>query len=342
MVRGLGTFGMLTEFWKVVRELNPQAIEQESTHGFRFVIAGDSTVDLGWLRDVLTDGRPENGSIVVKPLGTGGSAVEDLPAADLYIYVARPGVRLSRDEADAIHRLDSKGSPIVLVLSPSGEVDSEEDVKLNADLVLGTIPLHRIVVLRHGSAQDVDAELLPSLLEVAPHLHLPLARQLPRFRPLVAQQLIRETSRVNAEFAMLSSIPSNIPIVGALVATGADLIVLTKNQVMMLFKLAAIHDRDLAARLVLATEIAPVVGGAFMWRTMARSLAGMLPGIVSFVPKTLVAAVGTYVVGSIALYYYQMGTRPDSYTVAQFRRDGLQGALRLVPQLERLITGRSR
>lgn len=339
MVRGLGTFSMLTEFWKVVRELNPQAIEQESTHSFRFVIAGDSTVDLGWLRDALTDGRPENDSVVVKPLGT---AAEDLPTADLYIYVAKPGVRLSRDEANAIHRLDSKGYPIVLVLSPSDEVDFEEDVKLSVDLVLGTIPLHRIVVLRRGSTQDVDDKLLPALLEVAPHLHLPLARQLPRFRPLVAQQLIRETSSVNAEFAVLSSIPASIPLVGALVATGADLMVLTKNQVMMLFKLAAIHDRDLAARLALVGEIAPVVGGAFLWRSVARTLAGMLPGIIAFVPKTLVAAVGTYVVGSIALYYYQMGTRPDSHTVAQFRRDGLQGALRLLPQLEGLITGRSR
>lgn len=333
MVRGLRSIGTLAEFWKVVRELNPQTIEQDATRNFRVIITGSLSDDVDWLFSLLTKGQPAIASVISKPLVPGDSSVDSLPVADLYVYVARPGVSLSRDEAGAIQRLDARGYPVLLVLCRADGVDSEDGAVLGSDLVVGTIPAHRMVVIERESVRDIEEKLLPAVLEVVPHLHLALARQVPLFRLLVSQQVIRETSRVNAEFAALSSVPANIPILGTLVATGADLVVLTKNQVMMLLKLAAIHDRDLSAKLSLAAEIAPVVGGAFMWRSLARTLVDLLPGSVSFVPKTLIAAVGTYVVGSIALHYYQVGTRPDSLTMAQLRSDGLQGALKLLTQI---------
>ena len=69
-------------------------------------------------------------------------------------------------------------------------------------------------------------------------------------------------------------------------------------------------------------EIAPVVGGAFVWRTIARSLVGFFPAYVSAVPKTAVAYVGTYTVGEIARYYYASGKRPSPGVIEAIRAEG--------------------
>src|SRR5687768_18549997 len=102
---------------------------------------------------------------------------------------------------------------------------------------------------------------------------------------------------------------------------GADSLVLTKNQALLVFKLAAIHGRALDSKMQLAAEIAPVVGAAFVMRNVARALVGLLPGIVSAVPKAAIAFAGTYVVGQSAHYYYRWGRRPKKETLEQFSRD---------------------
>jgi uncharacterized protein (DUF697 family) len=62
---------------------------------------------------------------------------------------------------------------------------------------------------------------------------------------MAAKQIIDETAMANAQFSLVSNIPTLLPVVGNLAAAGADFIVLTKNQVMMLYKLAAAFGRDL-------------------------------------------------------------------------------------------------
>ena len=114
-----------------------------------------------------------------------------------------------------------------------------------------------------------------------------------------------------------------------MVSSVADLFILTKNQVTLVFRIAGIYGRDLSDRTRVLLEIAPVVGGAFLWRSVARSLVALLPGALGAVPKTLVAYVGTYVVGQIAHYYYREGRRPSPEVLDQIRREGLSLARKM-------------
>jgi uncharacterized protein (DUF697 family) len=143
-------------------------------------------------------------------------------------------------------------------------------------------------------------------------------------REPVAEHLIRDTARVNAQFAAISSLPANLPLVGGLVGDVADVLVLTKNQVLLLFKLAGLYGRDLELGRRLLIEILPVVGGAFFWRTTARALVGLLPPLLGLLPKTVVAYTGTYVVGQIARYYYHHGHRPPPEIMRELRADGIR------------------
>src|SRR5690606_1105070 len=126
--------------------------------------------------------------------------------------------------------------------------------------------------------------------------------------------------KANAQFALVSNVPAVIPIVGNIVAAGADLIVLTKNQVMMVFKIAAAHNRDLNNQMAMMRELAPVVGGGFLWRTVAREAASFLPLAAGTVPKVAIAYVGTVVMGRAADYYYRFGEKPTRQHLREFTR----------------------
>jgi uncharacterized protein (DUF697 family) len=165
------------------------------------------------------------------------------------------------------------------------------------------------------------------LLERRPDWHLALARHLPGLRPLASEQIIQNISKVNAQVAMVSAVPQAIPIIAPLfpAAAGTDILVLTKNQVMMVIRLAAAHGRTPEPRARIR-EILPVVGSAFGWRSLARQLAGMVPGGVGLALKATIAYTGTYIVGRGAVFYYQVGRPPTRIEMRGLRREAARKA----------------
>ena len=107
---------------------------------------------------------------------------------------------------------------------------------------------------------------------------------------------------------MVSNIPAILPVVGNIAAAGADFIVLTKNQVMMLYKLAAVYGRDLRDQRTILQDVLPVVGAGLIWRTAARQAATWLPFAAGTIPKLAIAYVGTMAVGRAAEFYYRTGS----------------------------------
>jgi len=154
-------------------------------------------------------------------------------------------------------------------------------------------------------------------------------RYYPAFRSAAVRAVIDESARANAEFAFVSNIPAVIPIVGSLAAAGADFLVLTKNQVMLVLKVAAIYGEDLGSYAKILRELAPVVGAGFMWRTVAREAASFLPFAAGTIPKVAIAYTGTVVAGRAAEFYFRYGQRPSAIDVKGFYRDAAEAVGRL-------------
>jgi uncharacterized protein (DUF697 family) len=156
------------------------------------------------------------------------------------------------------------------------------------------------------------------VLDRRPEWGLSLARHLPGFRDQVCRRIIFQVSRVNAEVAILSSLPQSLPILAPLfpAVASTDILILTKNQIMMLMRLAAANGLEpvLMARM---RELMPVVGGAFGWRAMAREIVGLVPGGAGVVVKGSIAFAGTYATGHAARIFYQLRRAP---TPAEMRR----------------------
>lgn len=144
------------------------------------------------------------------------------------------------------------------------------------------------------------------------------ARHFPAFRGIAVTAIVNETSTANAQFAFVSNIPALLPVIGGLLSAGADTIVLTKNQLMMVYKIAAASGRALDDQHAILREMVPVVGQGFFWRTVAREATTMLPLAAGTIPKVAIAFTGTYALGRAAEVFYRFGKKPTKAQREQF------------------------
>ena len=113
-----------------------------------------------------------------------------------------------------------------------------------------------------------------------------VARALPHFSEPVSRAIIRHYARLNGMVGAASIVP------------GADLPVLTVNQLRMVARLAGAHSIDLDAKRLV--ELAVVVGASLGLRGLARTALGVVPGLGGAL-RGGVALSGTAAIGEAAL-----------------------------------------
>lgn len=177
-----------------------------------------------------------------------------------------------------------------------------------------------------------------TLIAARPDLCVRLGALFPELRSAAVSRIIRDTSAVNAKIAMLSAAPTVFPFLAAVIppAVMADMLLLTRNQLIMVMRLAAVHGKSPQASDRLA-ELTPVIAGAFGWRALARELIGLVPAGAGVVLKGVVAWAGTATVGKAAAYYLRTGrrmSRRDRTAAYQQAMGEARYALEPPPKLE--------
>jgi uncharacterized protein (DUF697 family) len=119
-----------------------------------------------------------------------------------------------------------------------------------------------------------------------------LAARLPALRPVVVEEIVKKFSLQNGVLGVAIFIP------------GADFPVLTLNQIRMVLRIAAAHGEALDRER--AVEILTVVGAGLGFRTVARQLVGMVPGL-GWAVKGGVAYGATRALGEAAAAYFAAG-----------------------------------
>lgn len=139
-------------------------------------------------------------------------------------------------------------------------------------------------------------------------------------RPLSAESVF-STSAQNAGIGLVMFIP------------GADMPIMTLNQVKMLLQIAAAYGEPLDAHRV--KELACVVGGAFACRTVARQLVGLVPAL-GWAVKAGIGYAGTFAMGCAAIEYFEGGGNIAGVaSVAARARDKAVDAARAASSLAR-------
>jgi hypothetical protein len=287
----------------------------------------------GWRLWRLLDWRPIREQAETPPrlvLLGGGPAAE--PAVRLLAGV--PGITRG-----PLEPLPDTVRPDLVLLVPPNPADSlslapriadECEEREIASLLLvppGAVPVPAGIgyVVVDPNAPDLDEQLAAALIEALPEeRRLAAARRAPALREPLAHRLIQEVAFANAQFALVTNLPALLPGVGTAAGIGADLLVLTTNQIVLVYRMAALWGEPLGDPRALLVEIAPVVGSAFLWRTAARALVGLLPAFAALAPKVGVAYLGTYLVGALASAYYAHGLRPSDAQIKEVEAEARQ------------------
>jgi uncharacterized protein (DUF697 family) len=119
-------------------------------------------------------------------------------------------------------------------------------------------------------------------------------------RETVARKLIGDTCLINAAYSLATGL-AEMNILFDLPLNAADIVVLTKNQALMAYKIALAFDLPTDWRETIP-KLVTVVGSAFLWRLIARQLVGLVPAF-GIVPKVAVSYARTYAVGQ-AVYQW--------------------------------------
>ncbi|WP_322820135.1 hypothetical protein [Chloroflexus sp.] len=303
--------------WNTLREINVDDIRKEAESPLTIVCVGATRVCQS-IAARLEYGEQRYGAVGPSPIHLANLATivpEEVRNVDLVIIGLDRNIRLSARELTVIEQLAALALPTVVVVWGTA---------LPADAG----PLHprvahaRLLVVPDPDNPDTDRQLAEAILERLPaSLHLAAARRLPGLRPVVAKQLISSVSFANASYVLATALPSQIPLLNMPFAA-ADTLILTKNQAMLVYRLALAYGAppDIRERLF---EVLPVIGGAFIWRQLARMLVGLIP-VWGVAPKVAIAYAGTYTTGTAAWRWFAEGEIVDRERLQEIGREAIQ------------------
>jgi uncharacterized protein (DUF697 family) len=293
----------LPEVWRVLREVDLEAIRRDAQSRFRIVVVSDDAVDGHRLATLLAgeEGHPWIDVVLA------GSGVPEPSTATLALLLSREP-ELSESVAAAGRALRTSGVPVLSVVHGS---------QRKTDAIARADEAARVVV------DDLDDDAVPEIADaladlVPPPFRLALARTLPPLREAIFDQLIDETARANATYSFTAAMAESVPVVGVPLNL-ADIIILTKNQLVMGYKIAVGAGKRGRAQDVIG-EVLGVVGGGFLARQAARGLVGLIP-IAGIIPKVAIAYTGTWAIGQAVVAWATHGKRVSPSTMRRLSRD---------------------
>lgn len=181
---------------------------------------------------------------------------------------------------------------------------------------------NKLAVIRLSGLElnDLQTELLPRIVQGLPGSELALARRAPIFRNAVALYLINKAARESTQTVLLANLTAGVPFLSGFFGSGADFLLLTRNQLMLSSQLASVYGQKRDSRVEILLEMAPIVGLAFLWRSLARRSTAKMPQLTQVLPKAALAYGATWAVGRVAQLYYANGRKAPAQLAELTRR----------------------
>jgi uncharacterized protein (DUF697 family) len=301
----------LANLWRVVREVDLQGMRLAARERFTLVVVSETGEDAARLRDLIsgtTTARTAHPWIEVA--STAPAVVAALPASALAALIVTRDPALSVPLASAERRLSASSTPVLTVVV--GDTSPAAKVMRGVERARVAVPAL--------DAQSIEP-IASALIElVSDDQQVALAAQLPMLRPVVFARIIERTARANASFALTTGLAETIPLLTAPLNLG-DMVILTKNQLMMCYRIALAAGRDDEPRKMM-TEILGVLGGGVLFRQIARQLVGLIP-IAGLLPKVAIAYAGTTAIGRAMAAWTTEGRQITVDTVSRYSREAL-------------------
>jgi uncharacterized protein (DUF697 family) len=303
----------INSIWKNIKEIDLKPIRDSATSPVRITIAGAEGVGKHTLAEKMRidPARPDIYSqspvtlLTIQP----GSP---LPAGDLVILMVEANQPDYSAEQAQVRKWIDAGINVLVFINKLDLINNNLLQKSGEGWTAS-----KVISGSANNSAYLQKEFVPAILELLPQRQVALGRQFPLFRVAIARQLINETCFSNAAYSFSTGLAEIVPVLD-LPLNLTDVVVLTKNQAFLAYKLGLLVGFSTRWQDYL-TEFGSVVGGGFVWRQIARSLIGLVPGW-GIVPKVAIAYSGTYVVGQAVLGWYLSGKHLSSEQLRELSR----------------------
>jgi uncharacterized protein (DUF697 family) len=271
----------IATMWRIIRDVDLDGIRASALAPFEIWIAADETDDARALAGLLgPPGERHPWIATVDPPEVPSPASRPVAAG---LLVSR-SIALSDGLLRTREILASARVPVVtVVVGHTGPSAAARGAGEHTRVAVTALD---------GSALTPVASSL--LAAIGGDRRLAVARQLPPLRPALFETLIHDTAWANASFAFTTGLAEAVPVLTAPLNVG-DMLVLTKNQLMLGYRIVLACGRSGEPRKLIG-EIIGVLGGGLLFRQIARQLVGLIP-IAGIVPKVAIAYSGTWAIG---------------------------------------------
>jgi uncharacterized protein (DUF697 family) len=305
------------DVFRILKELDLAAVRDEAERRFRVLVLGESLADAEAMAALISNGREDEIHPWVVPAEVGLSAVE--PTPDVAVLVSRDP-ELPPRLAIAARELAGRKVPAVTIVVGSDRA---------TDGVVRPGEAARAAVGR-PAADHLDA-IAQAILSGAPaRTRLALGRQLPPLRDPLFAALIEDTARANAVYALGSGVAESVPVLSVPLNL-ADIVVLTKNQIVMAYKIALGAGKRGTVKALLGQTLG-VIGSGFMLRQAARQVVGLVP-VIGIAPKVAIAYAGTWAVGKAVAVWAGGGAEVTKASVGRYYKEALDRGKRVASSL---------
>lgn len=316
------TMGSIGSIFNIIKEIDLGSIKATSERPFRLIVLGDYLL----ATEMATALSEELGKSGIHPwvaVSTDGAKARDGVPVIAALWVT-PHVEPDAADMSILQEMARSDIPVLTVV-----VSETAEQTMGADLVRRDET--KRVLVRHLDHAVMEKKVVPALVEIIPmEWRVSVGRQLPPLRGMIAYSLVEETSRANAVYATTTAVGEAIP--GLNIAlTAADMLILTKNQLVMAYKIALTAGKE-GKPLDVMGEVAGVVGGGFLLRQLARELVGLIP-VVGAIPKIAVAYAGTWVMGRTVSLWAMEGHRLNPSEARRFYDEAIANGRKLAENL---------
>lgn len=289
----------LTNFWNTVKEVDLRPLRDQALRPIRIVLVGEPDSGVLELAKRMTEdpARPELETLITVPVLSLEQARQAIEA-ELLVLVIRGGEETAAVYKELVQSWSQASRNVVVFFNYAPE---SAPAAGTAWLSWGQ---RRVI---YGSVEDTSLLLgsfAVAILDLLPDKQLSLGRHYPLLRVPAARRLINDTCVSNAAYSISTGVAEVVPVLGIPLYV-TDLVVLTKNQAYLVYKLGLTLGMSTDWQAYI-TEFGGVLGSGFLWRQVARSLVGLVPAW-GIIPKVAVAYSGTYVAGNAVLQWYLTG-----------------------------------
>ncbi len=190
-------------------------------------------------------------------------------------------------------RLKKTKRPLIVALN---KIDTlKTDPEVIAAGIAAQLDVDDVIPISGKTGANVAEDLIPALIEASPEAALAIGRQLPSFRRVAAERLVR-----NAALVSLAAGLEPVPLV--------DIPIILGNQIRMVLRLAALYGEPLSGQYI--RELITAIAGGLLMRYLAEEASKAVP-FGGDLLSGAIAAGGTWAMGRVATEYFESGKRLD-------------------------------